>query len=153
MKIGRLLLIAALALVLTRPVLAHSELVSAEPAAGATVAGPVSELRLTFSGNLGEGSDVDLFVGGFQAIPDVTSTVSDNELRVHVADPLGPGTYTVQWVAIGVDGHPTGGSYQFGVSARAALPGWVGALLLGTPIVFAVGGFLWWRNRRRLAEA
>ena len=148
MKATRAFFMAGLALVLASPALAHSELVSAEPAPGASVAGPVSVLTLKFSGTLAAGSDVELFAGAFQSIPGVTTAASENVLRARLADPIGVGTYTVQWLAIGADGHPTAGSYQFAVTDRPARPLWLWALLLAIPLVVAAATLAWRRKRR-----
>jgi len=152
MKAARAFVIAALAAVVAGPVLAHSELASAVPAPGATVAGTVSVLTLTFSRALAAGGDVDLFAGAFQAVPGVTTTTSENVLSARLAEPLGLGTYTVQWVAIGADGHPTAGSYQFAVTNRPARPLWQWALLLVIPAMVAAGGLVWRRIRRPSAD-
>ncbi len=124
-----LLALAALGLA-ALPALAHADLVSSEPAAGATVPAGLNELRLTFSEPVGPGSGVVLFAEEFQPVAGVTSTTDGEVLNAVWALALGEGTYTVQWTAVSLDGHPVQGSYQFGVSAP------IGAGL-GPSIVFA----------------
>ncbi|EFF0775469.1 hypothetical protein CCF12_004236, partial [Escherichia albertii] len=38
-----------------------------------------------------------------------------NQLIIPLADPLKPGTYTVNWHVVSVDGHKTKGQYTFSV--------------------------------------
>ena len=118
---GRRLLAGLLALVAVAaaalPAWAHAELVSSEPAPGATVPHGLTELRLTFSEPLSPASQVLVYAGQFEAVSGVSSTVEGPVLHASLATPLGKGTYTVQWTAVGEDGHPVEGTYQFGVSA------------------------------------
>ena len=106
----------ALAIGLALPVWAHAELLSTEPPAGATVPAGLRTLTLTFTEPLQAGSQAVVFRGQFEPVSGVTSGVEGNILHVLFTSALGEGTYTVQWTAIGSDGHPAEGSYQFAVS-------------------------------------
>jgi methionine-rich copper-binding protein CopC len=148
MKAVCALLLAVLAAALAAPVLAHTELVSAVPAPGATVADPISKLTLSFTESIAAGSSVQLFAGAFQEVQGVISSVSANVLTAEAAAPLVPGTYTVQWIAIGADGHPTAGSYQFAVSAPQARSVWPWALAIGLALAAIIASQLRLRTRR-----
>lgn len=109
------LALAAL-LVITLPVWAHTELVSTEPAAGATVPAGLRELSLTFNEDIDPASRLVVYAEEFQAVSGVSTGVEGAVLHALFTSALGEGVYTVQWTAIGTDGHPVEGSYQFAVS-------------------------------------
>jgi methionine-rich copper-binding protein CopC len=98
---------------------AHAHLTAAMPAPGATVAAAPHELDLHFS------EAVNLvFTGATLTGPDKVAITTgkaslkagdDTTLIVPLAAPLRPGTYTVAWHALAVDGHRTSGSYGFTV--------------------------------------
>jgi methionine-rich copper-binding protein CopC len=117
--------------------LAHAELIAAVPAPGATVSGRIAELTLNFSEDLLPGSEVTLFAANFARIEGVTSTVAGSVLTARLTAPLAPGTYTVQWLAVSADGHPIGGSYQFGVGEGMARGPWI--IGAGVAALVAVG--------------
>jgi methionine-rich copper-binding protein CopC len=131
-RLAVLLVALAACLSVAVPAWAHAELVSSEPAPGATVPAGLSLLTLTFSEPIAEGSQVTLFAEQFQAVAGVTSAVDGTVLRASLAAGLDAGLYTVQWRAVSVDGHPVEGSYQFAVRP----PFGAG---LGPPIVFGTG--------------
>jgi hypothetical protein len=105
---------------LTSPALAHAELVSAVPAAEATVsAPPPTELRLTFSEPIelaftrvtvkgGDGQALALGVLGLDPADAMT-------LIVPLAAALPAGTAMVEWTAVAADGHKSNGSYTLTV--------------------------------------
>jgi methionine-rich copper-binding protein CopC len=99
------------------PVWAHAELLSSEPAPGATVPAGLRTLTLTFNEPVAEGSQVVVYAEQFQPVAGVTNSAAGPVLTAHLDSGLGQGLYTVQWRAVGTDGHPVEGSYQFGVSA------------------------------------
>lgn len=111
-----LLLATVLACTLALPVWAHAELVSSEPAAGATVPSGLRQLSLTFNEDLSPGSQLVVYADQFAPVPGVTSTVDGPVLRAEFAAALREGVYTVQWTAVGSDGHPVAGSYQFAIA-------------------------------------
>ena len=89
------------------------------PAAGSTVDGSPSEIRLTFSEPLVEGSQIVLHGEQFRAVGAVTTIVAGSKMRGLVSTTLELGTYTVEWTAISLDTHTVSGSYPFTVSASA----------------------------------
>jgi methionine-rich copper-binding protein CopC len=101
-------------------VLAHADLVSAEPAPGSTVA-TLTELRLTFSEPISANGQIDLhqnFISAAVLIP-----VVENETELVTAVPTLPdGAYTVQWSVTSADGHPISGSYSLGIDSRLEQP-------------------------------
>jgi methionine-rich copper-binding protein CopC len=120
-------------------VLAHTELVSADPPSGAELSTAPSEIRLTFNEPIGPGSTLAIYGEHFEQVPGVSATVNrdDPEQMVATVPPLGPGTYTVQWAAEGEDGHEVTGSYSFSVKTRAAI-----VSLTKSPWALAFGGTL-----------
>jgi len=97
---------------------AHARLVTAEPAAGATVASP-NEIRLNFSeGVEPRFSGVTLTAANGSTAPlgsPRAEGAGKDILVVPVAKPLSPGVYTVHWRAVSVDTHRTQGTFQFTV--------------------------------------
>ncbi len=153
-----LCLLAALTLLIALcvavlPALAHAELLSSEPAAGATVPYGQAEIRLTFNAPLAPASQIVVFAEQFQPVAGVTSSVEAAVLLATLATPLGEGTYTVQWTAGAVDGHLVEGSYQFAVSPPPVGAGAGPALVFGSSLI--IGGLslaaivLLSRHRRR----
>jgi methionine-rich copper-binding protein CopC len=156
--------IAALGFTLALParVLAHAELVSSEPAAGANLAEPPSTIVLTFDGEL----DPDR--SGFDVLGPDGIVVGQGEVDLFVADRnvlSGPvavdgsdgGAYTVRWTAMSTDGHAEAGSIRFTVGGGAdapdtALPAPAGGWPLGVALLAAAAG-LAARVRRRRAVA
>jgi methionine-rich copper-binding protein CopC len=138
--------------------LAHVELLSSVPAAGAQLAGSPAEIRLTFSGELHAESNFILFGERFQAVPGVNGRVDPSapDQLVATGVDLAPGIYTVQWTAGDDDGHQVSGSYDFTVGTAAAgntaasgglAAGWV---VVGIGVVLvAAGGLYWWRQKSR----
>lgn len=97
---------------------AHASLKVSVPAAGATVDASPAEIALTFNEKVEEafsaitlkdaaGKDVDAPKAHVDAQDGAT---------LHLAPPtLAPGAYTVQWVAVGHDGHRRTGEFKFTV--------------------------------------
>jgi methionine-rich copper-binding protein CopC len=114
------LLAAAAALAASAaPALAHDELVSTNPTAGATVARPPTEVVLTFGETvLPLGTQV-VVTGPDGPVSDGSPSVSGKEVRQPLRS--GPaGTYDVAWRATSEDGHPVSGTFAF--TAQAASP-------------------------------
>lgn len=101
-------------------VLAHAELVSANPSAGAVLAAPPAEVTLVFDGELvpdGSAITVTDATGTIVGAGALDLTVADrNELRGPVTI-TEPGTYTVAWTAVSADGHPEPGELTFEYAA------------------------------------
>ena len=142
----------AIALVCAAGVAAHAELIASEPAAGSTVAGSPSTIRLTFSQPLESTSKIELYAGQFQPVTGLTTVVAGSEMRAVLGRPLAPATYTVQWTAVSDDGHSTAGSYQFAVTQSAQTAGNRTAPLVAAIAAIIGGGvaiFAWILNRRQ----
>lgn len=151
-KLLVLVLLAVLSLRLAAPALAHTELVSASPPAGAVASPGLSEIRLTFNEDLFPGSTFELLTDGFQSVPGLVPQVEGSTVWATLTSPLAAGPYTVQWTAIGADGHAVEGSYPFSVSAEVQgdstpwlLIGLIGLAGVG---VGAVGYGLYRRRRK-----
>ena len=131
---------------------AHADLIASEPAAGSTVAGSPSTIRLSFGQPLGSASTIQLFTGQFQPVTGLTTSVAGSELQAVVGKALAPATYTVQWAAVTEDGHTTEGSFQFAVAAASANGSSRLASLLAALIGIigaAVAVVVWIVNRRQ----
>lgn len=112
--------VAAL-LLAARPLAAHTKLTASSPAAGATLATPPAELRLTFSERLQLAfTEVRLLdaAGVSQALAPLAADPADSlSIRAAVRATLAAGIYRVQWQTAGRDGHPIRGSFSFTVAA------------------------------------
>lgn len=139
---GAAMLALALGLALgAKPALAHTELQRAEPAPGSTVPPGLAAIVLEFNEPLAPGSTVTLYGAAFSVVAGVETRVEGAVLTAALREALPAGTYTVEWTAVGLDGHPVQGSYQFAVSGPnqasrpAAVVPWLvaagGALLIG----------------------
>jgi methionine-rich copper-binding protein CopC len=118
------LILLALVLSLLAPAvaMAHAELVSTDPAEGATVEGSPTEISATFSeALLAEGSGLSLrdAAGERIAVGDVDP---DDEERLVITDvpDLAPGEYEARWTARSDDGHLERGTWTFTVIAPAS---------------------------------
>lgn len=97
------------------PVQAHARLIGAQPAPSTTVPAP-KVIRLEFSEELAKAfSTFKLNRAGAVAL----KIVASQDKKALVAVPsiaLGPGLYTVSWVAVSSDdGHKTSGHFNFTV--------------------------------------
>lgn len=107
-------------LLFVTPAAAHAEFVAAIPAPGQIVVESPSQIEITFSESLGEGSTFIMFDTNFTQIPIPVTRPAGEQARLISAEvpPLTNGTYTVQWLAISTDGHPISGSYEFTVGGN-----------------------------------
>ena len=117
--------LAAAALAIATPALAHPKLIASNPAANAIVAKP-SSLQLRFSEKLvGNFSSVDLTMTGMPGMANhgpmkinglATSVAGDGKtLVVKFKRPLAAGTYKLDWHAVSADTHRVNGTYSFRV--------------------------------------
>ena len=106
-----------------RPVSAHGELRSSQPARGAHLAVAPRELRLVFH------ERVELVIArielrGPDGAPVQLSVIRHGDsASVLFADVIGPllaGNYTVTWQKAGRDGHPVRGSFRFNIALGVA---------------------------------
>jgi hypothetical protein len=101
------------------------------------------------------GSTIVLYTQGFSRVAGLDTSVDGAVLTATLAEPLAPGTYTVEWTALGSDGHPVQGSYQFAVSAAAGPSRSSGPVLALAAGLLAAGlvGVLVWRRRARPSQS
>jgi methionine-rich copper-binding protein CopC len=117
-----LALAAPAAILVAAPAMAHSRLVSATPAADATVPA-TNRLQLTFSEPLVaafSGVEVDMIdMPGMKMktpmkMPLQTSVAADGKtLVVALSKPLPRGTYKLDWHVVSTDTHRVTGTHQF----------------------------------------
>ncbi len=117
---ARTLVLAGLGLLaVSAPAFAHAHLKAATPAAGSTVATPLTELDLKFSEGLSlKFTGVTLTGPAKAAVATGDAALGagdDTTLVVPVSDTLAAGSYTVAWHALSTDGHKTSGTYKFTV--------------------------------------
>lgn len=124
-RFGASLLVTGLALLgAASPALAHSELKSSDPARGASLATPPTQIKLTFSGPVTLADDNPIQITG----PENASwTVGRAEVAGTVVTApvkaVGPaGEYTLRYKVTFEDSHAASGSVKFNLSAPAAAP-------------------------------
>ena len=117
-------LIVLSALALSAPVLAHTKLVSATPAANATVA-KTTKITLVFNEKVtSQFAGATVTMTGMPGMAShapmkmaATSAMAKDgrTMTITLARPLAAGTYKVDWRAAGSDMHRKNGSYSFTV--------------------------------------
>jgi copper resistance protein C len=98
---------------------AHAFLDHSVPGVGASVHGPVSELRMWYTQGVVVAFSAFTVTGPGGAVPaskPVNNPSNQQEVIVRLGRALGPGTYTVNWKALSVDTHTTTGSFRFTVT-------------------------------------
>ncbi|VWB87425.1 copper resistance protein C [Burkholderia diffusa] len=119
--LGRLAALAAagaIAAAVPAAAFAHGKLESAAPATGSAVDTAPDTLRLTFNEDLEPAfSSVKVSDANGNAVAHEKAKVDASNPRVMTVGipKLGPGAYTVQWVAMTADAHRTKGTYAFRV--------------------------------------
>jgi copper transport protein len=117
---GLVLLVATLAGV--KPASAHAYLTTSDPANSALVAGPPSQVAMTFSERLEPSvSRADLYDQSGGLIVGTSFTITDPFTMVlNVPPGLGNGTYAVVWTSLSADdGHTASGFLSFTVGAES----------------------------------
>ncbi|EME60035.1 copper resistance CopC family protein [Amycolatopsis decaplanina] len=124
-RFGASLLVTGLALLgAASPAMAHSELKSSDPARGASLATPPTQIKLTFSGPVTLADDNPIQITG----PENASwTVGRAEVAGAVVtapvQAVGPaGEYTLRYKVTFEDSHAASGSVKFNLSAPVATP-------------------------------
>jgi copper resistance protein C len=116
-----LLIVLALTAVLgagPRVALAHAFPERAEPRVGSVVQGSPDTVRIWFDGELEPAfSQVTVMDGSGQRVDRGDARVDPNGRRLlQVSVPtLPPGTYSVHWAVLSIDGHRTAGDFRFTV--------------------------------------
>lgn len=101
---------------------AHANLLTSDPANGATMPTAPTEIRMTFSERPDVGvSAVELLDSGGATISTGAPALDGAAtLVVGIPEPLPDGVYTVSWRVVSVDdGHVTAGAFAFGVGESA----------------------------------
>jgi methionine-rich copper-binding protein CopC len=129
------------------PAAAHAELLKAIPEPGAVLTRSPDRISLTFNEPLNPLSTFVVFNRGFETMPGIVPAVDkgNEEQLSSTVPPVAAGTYTVQWNVIGIDGHPSSGSYSFTVLDSRIPTGiqWLAALaVLGIVALVAALVFL-----------
>lgn len=107
--------VMCVALLLPRMALAHAHLVSSTPAASATVQGPRVAIDLEYNSRVdGVRSSISVVMpdGSTQKLT-LDKQSGPAALNAHAT--LHAGHYTIQWMALAVDGHITRGEIPFSV--------------------------------------
>jgi methionine-rich copper-binding protein CopC len=115
--------LAGLALLATAaPAAAHTELESSNPADGAQLAAPPTQLTLTFSEPVStQGATVTVTGPNGNPWQVGTITAQNSTLTVPV-QPAGPaGQYTLAWKITSADGDPASGTVRFALTAPAVV--------------------------------
>lgn len=98
---------------------AHAHLTHQYPAADADVAAAPQALTLNFSEGIEPGFSGATITGpkqeSIRTRPAKRNEQDETQLIVPLEDVLQPGTYTVDWHVVSVDGHKTKGQYSFSV--------------------------------------
>ena len=118
------ILAASLVLMVATPAAAHTGFESSSPADGASIAEPVDEISLTFSGEATPAGDgfVVLDPEGVVRIPDDTTSTDNLTWTLRFDEPLASGMVGVRWRVAAPDAHPIEGSFSFTVDAAATAP-------------------------------
>jgi hypothetical protein len=119
-QLGAALAGAGLVVILAAPALAHADIVSSTPVAGAILDTPPVAVELTFSEVLAARKSSFRLVGPEGEIGTGSPTRAEGKVMRLEGLALVPGEYTVKWTAASVDGHVERGTFRFTVSEPAA---------------------------------
>ncbi len=101
---------------------AHSELVTSDPAEGATVVSPYDgPIVLTFSEDLASGSKADLADPSGATIAQAVVDPNAKTMTFTPTSALSPGAWQVQWVSVADDGDLLRGIVKFTVAPPASV--------------------------------
>lgn len=106
------------------PAAAHDELISTDPAAGATVDALPTAITLTYSAQLlaeGGGNEVQVTDAEGTSIAD-GALVVDGATVTQALLPGATGAVTVLWRVVSSDGHPISGEFSFTVADASPAP-------------------------------
>jgi methionine-rich copper-binding protein CopC len=115
------LALAGAALVIAQAASAHADLVSSDPADGATVAA-LDSVRLEFSEELLEIGNSITITDGAGATHELEVTLAEPSVLEAVATDIAPGEVTIAWRNASVDGHTEEGELVVTLEAPAASP-------------------------------
>jgi copper resistance protein C len=100
--------------ILPSTVSAHTHLKDSNPSEGQVVVGELSELTLTFDGNIEKLSSMKVVKDGSELI-EIQVQIDAARMLGVLTEPLGNGAYNLQWSIAGEDGHPITGEINFTV--------------------------------------
>ncbi|WP_216827841.1 copper resistance CopC family protein [Alkalihalobacterium elongatum] len=98
-------------------VLGHSYVGSSTPSEGEVVNEPLKEIVLQFDAGIEEHTSIDLADEDGVNIPIRNQYVEERTLVALLNELIYSGQYTIQWTALGSDGHTTEGTISFTVDA------------------------------------
>ena len=102
------------------PAAAHADLVSSDPADGATLAAAPAAITLTFSDPLFvDGVQMSLVTAEGTLVPSDPPAVSEATATLTWPATAGPGSYEVGYRVVSTDGHPVSGAISFTIEATA----------------------------------
>jgi methionine-rich copper-binding protein CopC len=139
-QLSVILIAVGLLFVALSPIAANAELRRSDPSSGAVLERSPVEVFVWFSEPLSTGSKLSVFDEQFQPVDKGKTFIDASDatlMRVQLV-PLGPGRYTVNWTASGVDGHVSSGSYDLIVREDTGLSPALIAAGAGTLIVVVV---------------
>jgi len=102
------------------PAWAHAVLLRTSPTGGYSVAGPVSQIRLTFSEAVSATPDAVQISGPTAGLRSVAVATDGGRTLIVETRRLHPGPYLVRWQVTADDGDVVDGSYAFGVGSGIA---------------------------------
>lgn len=113
-----LTLLVTLVVLVPRAASAHDELLSTDPADGATASSP-AQVTLTFSGQIAQvGATVVVTDGDGASVVEGEPVAEGTEVVQALAADLAPGAYDVVWRVTSQDGHPISGTFGFTVEGQ-----------------------------------
>lgn len=98
-------------------VLGHSYVGSSTPGEGEVVNEPLKEILLQFDAGIEEHTSIELVDEDGVYVPIRDQYVEERTLVVLLDELIYSGHYTIQWTALGSDGHTTEGTISFTVDA------------------------------------
>ncbi|EZH64326.1 hypothetical protein DH09_01000 (plasmid) [Bacillaceae bacterium JMAK1] len=97
---------------------AHSYVTSSTPEDGETIEQPIEIIDLTFDAGIEPSSTITIQDADGTDYEISELNIEETEITVELSDILFTGDYTLEWEALGVDGHITEGTIQFQVDAE-----------------------------------
>lgn len=110
--------LAAGSLLGMNPAAAHDELVSTNPADGATLTEAPASLELTYSGDIMDvdgANQVRVTNAAGESVTDGTPDIDGKVVTQDLATAAADDTYTVTWRVVSSDGHPIQGTFTYTV--------------------------------------